>query len=99
MQSYIYIYKCENSFVDYKINYEKLCYSLRKILTDPMGQFNGSQLAKMKKVYFLQVTAIKFIGWKQLVYQFSFILNKLRFCEYVKFGAKSLKIDTLSITA
>ena len=28
--------RCENSFVDYKINYEKLCYSLRKIWTDPL---------------------------------------------------------------
>ena len=28
--------KCENSFVDYKINYEKLCYLLRKIWTDPL---------------------------------------------------------------
>ena len=28
--------RCENSFVDYKINYKKLRYSLRKIWTDPM---------------------------------------------------------------
>ena len=28
--------RCENSFVDYKINYEKPCYSLRKIWTDPL---------------------------------------------------------------
>ena len=31
--------RCENSFVDYKINYEKLCYSLRKIWTDPVPSF------------------------------------------------------------
>ena len=27
--------RCENSFVDSKINYENLCYLLRKIWTDP----------------------------------------------------------------
>ena len=29
---------------------------------------NGSQLPKMKKVEFLHVPAIKFVGWKQMVY-------------------------------
>ena len=28
--------RCENSFVDYKINYKKLCYSLQKIWTGPL---------------------------------------------------------------
>ena len=27
--------------LDYKMNYENLCYSLRKIWTDPVGQFNS----------------------------------------------------------
>ena len=29
--------RCENSFVDYKINYEKFLYSLRKIWTGPVS--------------------------------------------------------------
>ena len=28
--------RCENSFVNYRINYQKLCYSLRRIWTQPM---------------------------------------------------------------
>ena len=35
----ILYYLSENSFVDYKINYEKLRYLLRKIWTDRLGQF------------------------------------------------------------
>ena len=31
----------KNSFVDYKINNEKLCYSLRKIWTDPLVEFKS----------------------------------------------------------
>ena len=27
--------RCENSFVNYRINYQKLCYSLRRIWTQP----------------------------------------------------------------
>ena len=34
---------------------------------DIMCRINGSQLAKMKKVYSLHVPAMKFIGYKQLV--------------------------------
>ena len=31
--------RCKNLFVDYKINYEKLCYSLQKIWPDPMCEY------------------------------------------------------------
>ena len=30
--------RCENSFVNYRINYQKLCYSLRRIWTQPVNQ-------------------------------------------------------------
>ena len=31
--------RCENSFVNYRIYYQKLCYSLRRIWTKPVGLF------------------------------------------------------------
>ena len=33
--------RCENSFVNYRINYQKLCYSLRRIWTQPLGPFKS----------------------------------------------------------
>ena len=33
--------RCENSFVDYKMNYESICYSLRKIWTDPVSKMHS----------------------------------------------------------
>ena len=40
---------CENSFVDYKMNYEKLCYSLRKIWKDPLAEFNYQKLCYLMR--------------------------------------------------
>ena len=65
-----------------------------------MYEVNGSQLAKLKKkVYSLHVPAMKFIGKKQLVKKVPIILKNYDFCEYVKFGEISWKIDILSISA
>ena len=47
----------------------------------------------------LHDTTMKCIGKKQLVSKVLIILKKYDFCEYVKFGAISLKIDILKITA
>ena len=61
-------------------------------------QFNGSQLAKIKKVDSLHVPAIKYMGRRSGWFKkFQLYFKNYDFCEYVKFGAILLKFDIFII--
>ena len=50
---------------------------------------NGSQLAKLKRVFLSYATARVEAAEKQLVLEIPIMLKNYNFCEYVKFGAIS----------
>ena len=61
------------------------------MVLSPRGchEINGSQVAKIKKkkVDFLHVPAIRFIGQKQLAFFGQLYLKNYDFCEYLKIRA------------
>ena len=61
--------------------------------------FKGSQLANMKKSIFMpchrhEIYRVEAVGLQKI----PIILKNYDICEYVKFGANSLKIDIFKIT-